>query len=458
MDDSEPTNDVEIKNHKFGITLEPVMMLINIGIHANLMVQANLFEERVCLHSDLGQNKSVNCYNITAAEQEIIQPAATNFLMFKNLIETFVPCLMTLFLGAWSDVNGRKPLLLSAISGIVISNCMFSVFSTIPSLSPVMFLLCSLPVAVSGGTGVLYLAAFCYIVDVIDNKSRAFRIVVLYTFIDFGSILGSVLSTILYSSSTTYVYCLSSFVSIAGLLYTYIFLKESVVIKMGANTKLFNIQLIRDLWQTVMKQRLGYLRCIIILSAVSLALNLIVMFGEGTYMYMYLQKQFSWTLEKFLPFRAYMTLLHAIVPAIVVYVLNAKLQIPEMYIVTAVTAVGIFEKIYFAYSIYEWQLYAVEAVGSTVYATQTLIRSQLSKSFPSEEIGKILTFISLVESHGILLYSPIYNTIYAATVQNFANCIFFFSAILGIFMLCLFGIILFLLSRSTKTDDFLIEN
>jgi len=38
-----------------------------------------------------------------------------------------------------------------------------------------MFLLCSLPVAVSGGTGALYLAAFCYIVDIIDNKSRAFR-------------------------------------------------------------------------------------------------------------------------------------------------------------------------------------------------------------------------------------------------------------------------------------------
>lgn len=62
------------------------------------MVQTNLFEERVCLHSDLGQNKSVNCYIMTTAEQEIVQPAGADLLMFKNLIETFVPCIMTLFL------------------------------------------------------------------------------------------------------------------------------------------------------------------------------------------------------------------------------------------------------------------------------------------------------------------------------------------------------------------------
>lgn len=81
------------------------------------MVQTNLLEERTCLHSKLGQNKSVNCFNMTAAEQEIIQPAVANLQMIKNLIETLVPCIATLFLGPWSDVNGRLPLFLSAISG-----------------------------------------------------------------------------------------------------------------------------------------------------------------------------------------------------------------------------------------------------------------------------------------------------------------------------------------------------
>ncbi|XP_029348647.1 proton-coupled folate transporter isoform X2 [Acyrthosiphon pisum] len=418
MDDSEPSDCVEIKNRKSGLTLEPIMMLMCLGINANQMVQTNLFEERVCLHSDLGQNKSVNCYNMTAADLEIVQPAVADLQMIKNLIETLVPCITALFLGPWSDVNGRLPLLLTAISGMVISNCMYSAFSTIPSLTPIMFLLCSIPVAVSGGYGALFMAASCYIVDITDCKSRAFRLGVLFAFVSFGSILGSVLSSILYGKSTTYSFCLSSFVSIVGLLYTYIFLKETIVIKKGADTKLFNIKLVKDMWQTVTKQRFGYLRSIIILSAVLLTLNLIVLFGEASFMYMYLQKQFSWTLENYTPFLVYTTLIHATIPVI---------------------ALGIFEKVGLAYSVHRWQFYAMKTVGYTVYISQSLVRSQLSKSLPSEDICKIFAFLSVIENFGVLLYSPMYTAVYVMTIHDFANCFFFLSAILGMFVFILFG-------------------
>jgi len=81
------------------------------------MVQTNLFEERICLHSELGKNKSVNCYNMTVDEQEIIQPAVAQLMMIKHMIETLMSCITTLFLGPWSDMNGRLPLLFSSISG-----------------------------------------------------------------------------------------------------------------------------------------------------------------------------------------------------------------------------------------------------------------------------------------------------------------------------------------------------
>lgn len=83
----------------------------------------------------------------------------------------------------------------------------------------------------------------------------------------------------------------------------------------------------------------------------------------------------------------FINIISATIPVIVVYVFNTKLQILEMFIVTVVTALEIFEKVGFAYSMYEWQFYAVEVVGSTMYATPTLVRSQLSKCLPSKDIG-----------------------------------------------------------------------
>ncbi|XP_026816758.1 proton-coupled folate transporter-like [Rhopalosiphum maidis] len=443
---------------KFRLTLEPIMMLLLLGVNVSMMVQTNLIEERVCLHSDLGKNKSVNCYNMTAAEQEIVQPAVADLQMIKNLIETLVPCVTALFLGPWSDINGRLPLFLAAISGIVVSNCMYCVFSTIPSLPPVMFLLCSIPVAISGGGGALFIASFCYIVDITDFKTRAFRLGVLQTFISLGSIIGSILSPMLNSKSSTYAFALSAMSTIAGLLYTSLFLKETVIIKKGINTKLFNLSLVKNMWETVVKKRFGYLRCIIILSAVVLTFNIAIVLGEDSLMYLYLQKQFSWTLENYTLFNAYATLLSASIPAIGLYVLSTKLEIPDMYLATAATGLRIIEKVCLAYSQYTWQFYLAKIFGCVVLTSEPLVRSQLSKSFPSEDLGKIYAFISVIEGFGTLVGSPIYTTAYNMTIHNFANFIFLLSSVFGTFVLGLYIIILFLLSKSFKTEDLLIVN
>jgi len=52
---------------------------------------------------------------------------------------------------------------------------MFCVFSAMPGLPPTIFLLSSLPIALSGGSGVIHIASFCYIVDTTDFRTRAVR-------------------------------------------------------------------------------------------------------------------------------------------------------------------------------------------------------------------------------------------------------------------------------------------
>lgn len=83
-----------------------------------------------------------------------------------------------------------------------------------------------------------------------------------------------------------------------------------------------------------------------------------------------------------------LNIISATIPVIGLYVLNTKLQFPEMYIGIAAAALGIFEKIGLAYSVHRWQFYAMKTVGYNVYISQSLIRSQLSKSIPPEDLCK----------------------------------------------------------------------
>lgn len=61
-----------------------------------------------------------------------------------------------------------------------------------------------------------------------------------------------------------------------------------------------------------------------------------------------------------------------------------------MYLATAATGLRIIEKIGLAYSVDKWQFYIVKIFGCVVLTSEPLVRSQLSKSFPAEDLGNYL--------------------------------------------------------------------
>lgn len=52
---------------------------------------------------------------------------------------------------------------------------MFCVFSIIPELPPITFLLCSIPISISGGSSAFFIASYSYIVDITHKDIRVFR-------------------------------------------------------------------------------------------------------------------------------------------------------------------------------------------------------------------------------------------------------------------------------------------
>ena len=50
--------------------------------------------------------------------EKLVQPHTGLLLVLKSCIEIIFPTILSLFLGPWSDKNGRKPLLLFPFTGI----------------------------------------------------------------------------------------------------------------------------------------------------------------------------------------------------------------------------------------------------------------------------------------------------------------------------------------------------
>ena len=49
--------------------------------------------------------------------QKLVQPYTATIIILKSCLETLIPSVVALFLGPWSDRNGRKPLLFASFSG-----------------------------------------------------------------------------------------------------------------------------------------------------------------------------------------------------------------------------------------------------------------------------------------------------------------------------------------------------
>ena len=60
---------------------------------------------------------ATECSNMSSETESKVQVTIANLLMWKSLIESLLPAVISLFIGPWSDINGRKFLFLASMFG-----------------------------------------------------------------------------------------------------------------------------------------------------------------------------------------------------------------------------------------------------------------------------------------------------------------------------------------------------
>lgn len=86
-------------------------------------MDTNFIIYRTC-YASLGYNRldceklgSRDYRNETGGLEKLVQPYANLVIMTQTLLTGLIPAVTYLFIGAWSDKNGRKPVMKFAIAG-----------------------------------------------------------------------------------------------------------------------------------------------------------------------------------------------------------------------------------------------------------------------------------------------------------------------------------------------------
>lgn len=165
---------------------------------------------------------------------DVVQPYVAKLLMWKMLMDAIIPAIFSLFVGPWSDKFGRKTVINSTFSGLFVSSLILfglSYMAQFMDINPWLYVLSSLPYALSGGMCCMFIELLCYTTDVSDEKNRGMKIALLEGSVFLGVMMGTLASSYLLKfTSATFVFGISAAIIFLGTIYAIFVLKESVKI------------------------------------------------------------------------------------------------------------------------------------------------------------------------------------------------------------------------------------
>lgn len=227
----------KIKYMKDNITIEPIFAgLVISSTLARLAVQ-NLNLDKACrvklkfgdeICNSLIDKKAF--LNISLYERET-QRVISSIEAWKSIIQTAIPTVLVIYMGAWSDRTGnRKICILLPVFGeflVSMSNIVSTFFFYEIPVEVTMALEGIFP-AITGGWVMTFLGVFSYLSDVTEPESRTFRIGIANLCLTAGIPIGTALSGVLLKLMGYYgIFSMSAVIYTITMCYGLIYLKSN---------------------------------------------------------------------------------------------------------------------------------------------------------------------------------------------------------------------------------------
>ncbi|CAH0407600.1 unnamed protein product [Chilo suppressalis] len=435
---------------KRNITVEPLLAGLIIPSVISRFAMGNLNLDKACrVNLQFGDEvcdalvvqKSTNFSSYEKQVQQLI----ASIDIWKTIIHTGLPCLMIMFLGAWSDRTGKRKIiillpvigeLITSISNII--NVYF--FYEIP-VEVTVFLETVFP-AITGGWVTMFLGVFSYISDITSEQDRTFRVGLVNFCMTAGLPIGLALSGIVLKNFGYYgVFSTTTVMFMLVLTYGFTCLKEPdqflrdrgltpIERKSAPDVSFFDLTHVAETVKVAYRPRPLNKRVKVVLTLFAVFILYGPAMSEFHILYLFLRDRLNWDMVKFGLYCSYSIVLHSFGAMFSITVLSKRLQVDDsMLCLISILSkfVGSFWTAFVQTDIEMYLLPIVEILNATTF---TSLRSIISKLVDKQETAKVNSLFSLTETVAALIFGPFYSWLYMSTLYFFSGTVFLVSAAL----------------------------
>ncbi|XP_078102408.1 proton-coupled folate transporter isoform X1 [Sander vitreus] len=417
------------------VSVEPVLFLSMFSLALQSPLSTQYLWDRIS--EDLGYNgsKRSECNNGSVPPDPLqteVETLTAHWNLYISLGGFSVGLLVVPLLGSWSDLAGRRPVLILANLGLALQAVVYLVVMYL-KLPVVYFLVGRLLSGLSGDFNAILAGCFAYVADTSDRRSRTFRVAVLEACLGLSGMLASIIGG-QWRRAQGYInpFWLVLATNLASALYAYLFVRESVLPDPSA--KLLTSRHYKAVWRLFAtggsnsEADRRFHRCKLCLYTLCFFLVVTVHFGSRELYVLYeLSSPLCWG------------------PALIGYgsaaqhlaylssLLGLKIMqhcLEDSWVALVGLASNIIGLVVFSVADTIQLMFTGYGLCFLFMAATPVLRSKLSKLVGPSDQGALFASVACVESLCFLVGSGIFNSLYPATLHFMKGFPFLFAAII----------------------------
>uniref|UniRef100_T1J931 Major facilitator superfamily (MFS) profile domain-containing protein n=1 Tax=Strigamia maritima TaxID=126957 RepID=T1J931_STRMM len=376
-----------------------------------------------------------------------------------TLLESLPTVIWSVFIGTWSDKNGRKLLLaLPSFGGGLGMILMIVIAYYMEDLNVNYILLATLPYAVCGNILSIMTGAISYIADITEPKERTVRFGLVQASFLCGLPIGvSGGGFIFQNCGYIAVFTVSISLYVVAILYVMLFVPEPSKCNQKTSSKskcfeLFDLRNVKEGVETLYKKREQNDRFHLVLLVVAAAISFLPLYAEYNTTYLYARWKFQWDEVTYSNYSSCIFVSCLIGLILVMPFMSLHLKMKDFTIGIWSAFSNLIIDLITAVATEGWMLFAATPLAVVSGLNSTVIRSIMSQIVSAEEQGRIIAVMTAAEAAMPTLGSIMFTQVYNATRPTFPGAVFLMSSILDIIPGICFGWI-FIQKRNKQNNQ-----